>query len=183
MDDEPTVGRPTLYKPEYAEQVRKLTQLGATDREVADFMARDPSENEWLAQCLGLIRQDRLGLIAARKRVRADFRRRKRRSDPSFRVVESMRARMSAALKGRTDGMLFSRLGYSVEELIAHLERRFSAGMSWANYGKWHIDHIRPCAAFDQTDPVQFDACWALSNLQPLWASDNIRKGAKYVAP
>jgi hypothetical protein len=43
-----------------------------------------------------------------------------------------------------------------------------------------HVDHKRPCAAFDQTDPVQFAECWALDNLQPLWASDNIKKGARY---
>lgn len=86
---------------------------------------------------------------------------------------------MWAALKGKTDGALFSRLGYSPAELVGHLESQFSGGMEWANYGLWHVDHIRPCAGFDQTDPDQFRDCWALSNLQPLWAADNLRKGAR----
>ena len=90
----------------------------------------------------------------------------------------SCRARMWAALKGRSDGRLFSRLGYTIEELVAHLEARFSEGMSWANYGRWHVDHIRPCAAFDQSDAGEFGECWALANLQPLWARDNMKKGA-----
>lgn len=184
MDDEQRgPGRPTLFRPEYVEQARKLALLGATDREVADFFDTSPSEDDWYRECLRVIREDRRGVFAARKKERAAAKRRRRRASPSFRVEESMRARMWAAMKGRTDGALFSRLGYSAEELVAHLERLFCGGMSWANYGKWHIDHVKPCASFDQADPDQFKACWALSNLQPLWASDNIRKGAKHVAP
>ena len=53
----------------------------------------------------------------------------------------------------------------------------FVQEMSWDNYGKWHVYHVRPCSLFDQQDAVQFAECWALSNLQPLWAEDNVRKG------
>lgn len=55
--------------------------------------------------------------------------------------------------------------------------------MTWANYGKsgWHIDHIKPCASFDLSDPDQQKACFHYSNLQPLWAFDNLSKGAKLV--
>jgi len=53
--------------------------------------------------------------------------------------------------------------------------------MSWDNYGSyWHIDHIRPCASFDLTDPEQQKDCFDFTNLQPLEAKENIRKGAKY---
>ena len=45
-----------------------------------------------------------------------------------------------------------------------------------------HVDHIRPCAAFDLTSAEDFAACWSLENLQPLWASENVRKGASYGA-
>jgi HNH endonuclease. len=57
--------------------------------------------------------------------------------------------------------------------------------MSWDNYGRdgWHIDHIRPCASFDLTDPEQQRQCFHYTNLQPLWAADNIRKGAKWQPP
>lgn len=111
------------------------------------------------------------------------MKRRRRASDPSYRITESVRARMWAALKGRSDGRLFSRLGYTADDLVAHLERQFTTGMSWDNYGDWHVDHIKACAHFDQTDPEQFAACWRLPNLQPLWADDNMKKGARHGAP
>lgn len=69
-------------------------------------------------------------------------------------------------------------LGWNAADLIRHLERQFHDGMNWDNYGKWHVDHILPISSFkinSMLDP-EFKACWALSNLRPLWASDNIRK-------
>jgi hypothetical protein len=70
--------------------------------------------------------------------------------------------------------------GCSKEHLISHIESMFVNGMSWDNYGEWHIDHIKPCASFDLTNIEQQKLCFNWTNLQPLWASDNIRKGAKY---
>lgn len=169
-------GRPSGYKPEYAEQARKLCLLGATDQEIADFFEVTPTEDDFLKFALYLIRDDRSGVIAARKKERAATRR--DRSTASGRIRNSVSARMWAALKGRSDGALFSRLGYDVETLMRHLESKFHRGMGWDNYGKWHVDHIRPCAEFDMTDERQFQECWSLSNLQPLWAPDNCRKGA-----
>ncbi len=174
-------GRPSKFKDEYIEQARKLAALGATDQEIADFFEVLPTEDDWLLACLLLIRQDRRGVISVQKRARANQRRKRMASDPSARIRNAVQSRMWAALKGRTDGALFSRLGYSADEMVAHLERQFVEGMSWDNYGRWHVDHIRPCASFDLTDPEQFAECWALSNLAPLWAADNIRKGSSYV--
>lgn len=70
---------------------------------------------------------------------------------------------------------------YSLEELMAHLERQFLPGMTWQNKGDWHIDHIIPRSSFGYSSPddPEFKKCWSLSNLQPLWAIDNIRKNAK----
>src|SRR3546814_9626669 len=61
------------------------------------------------------------------------------------------------------------------------LERQFLPGMSWDNRGEWHIDHIRPLCAFEFTSPddPQFREAWALTNLRPLWARDNLRKGGR----
>jgi hypothetical protein len=177
------MARPSSFKPEYAEQAIKLCRLGATDAELADFFALTPNEEDWLSGCLLLIRQDRRGVIAAQKKARAIRRRAYLAANPSQRIRNAVAARMWAALKGRTDGALFSRLRYSAEDLVAHLEGKFADGMSWGNYGKWHVDHVKPCAAFDLTDPDQFSACWALDNLAPLWAGDNVKKGATYVAP
>ena len=76
-------------------------------------------------------------------------------------------------------------IGCTIERLRNHLEAQFTDGMSWENYGKngWHVDHIRPCASFDLTDPEQQRQCFHYTNLQPLWATDNMRKSAKWQPP
>ncbi|KKN58615.1 hypothetical protein LCGC14_0550340 [marine sediment metagenome] len=72
-------------------------------------------------------------------------------------------------------------VGYLLNQLKKHLESLFEPGMSWDNYGKWHIDHKIPISAFNITsyNCEDFKSCWALGNLQPLWARDNLRKGNK----
>lgn len=171
------MARPSKYRPEFAEQARKLCKLGATDHEVGLFFDRGWSEDDYLAFALMLIRLDRRGVSAARKEQRRAMKRAS--SSPSKRIRNAVSARMWAALKGRKDFRLFDRLGYSQADLMAHLESRFQVGMTWENYGQWHVDHIRPCAVFDLTQDGQFDQCWALDNLQPLWAEANLRKGAR----
>ena len=76
-------------------------------------------------------------------------------------------------------------VGYTLAELMAHIEARFLPGMTWENRGLygWHIDHIIPKAffIFQSDKDVEFQYCWSLINLQPLWAHDNISKGNKVV--
>jgi hypothetical protein len=71
-------------------------------------------------------------------------------------------------------------LGCSFKEAKEYLESKFKDGMNWDNFGKWHIDHIRPLASFDLTDVNQQLIAGHYTNLQPLWASENISKGSKY---
>lgn len=74
-------------------------------------------------------------------------------------------------------------LGYDTITLCSHLERQFDGQMNWENYGSyWHIDHIKPVALFAFTTPdcPAFRECWALTNLRPLEAKENQRKGCKY---
>ena len=73
-------------------------------------------------------------------------------------------------------------LGYTMEDLRKHLESKFTDGMSWDRFDEWHIDHVKPVSMFkfSSVDDPEFKECWALSNLQPLWALDNLRKGNKY---
>lgn len=72
-------------------------------------------------------------------------------------------------------------LGCTIQEAKEHLEKQFKEGMTWDNHGNygWHIDHIIPCASFDLTDPEQQKKCFHYTNLQPLWANENMSKGAK----
>ena len=83
-------------------------------------------------------------------------------------------------MKGGKNGRRWELLvGYNVEDLKTHLERLFLDGMCWDNYGEWHIDHIVPRYRFEikSAECKEFKNCWALSNLQPLWAEDNLKKG------
>jgi hypothetical protein len=95
-----------------------------------------------------------------------------------------LRTRVSDALLGKKDkgGSAVRDLGCSIEELKAYIESKFMPGMTWENRGKkgWHIDHIIPLSAFNLSNEEQFRAACHYTNLQPLWAIDNIRKGPRF---
>ena len=71
-------------------------------------------------------------------------------------------------------------LGESPAFVKDYLASKFTEGMSWENHGAWHIDHRRPCCSFDLTNPEEQKKCFHYTNLQPLWAKDNLEKGGKY---
>jgi len=104
----------------------------------------------------------------------------RRQVDPNFKLITNLRGRIHAALRGR-DKSQTTRilLGCTPTYLKEYLESRFTDGMTWDNYGKWHVDHIEPCDSFDFTKEAAQRACFHYTNLQPLWAKDNIRKGNK----
>jgi len=101
-------------------------------------------------------------------------------NDIAYKIKHNLKRRMNNALKGcyKRESTI-KLIGCDVEELRLHLEQQFIEGMTWENYGKWHIDHILPCSSFDLTDPEQQKRCFHYTNLQPLWAADNIRKSDK----
>jgi hypothetical protein len=100
-------------------------------------------------------------------------------TNPSFRLASTCRTRVHHALKGVgvKSSKTFALIGCSVEELKTHLEKKFTPGMSWHNYGAWHVDHILACTNFDLSLPEEQAKCFNWRNLQPLWAADNFRKG------
>lgn len=107
----------------------------------------------------------------------------KRKNDPTFRLIENIRGRARRAIKhgfGEKAYKTKELLGCDWETIKQHLESQFTEGMTWDNYGEWHIDHIRPCASFNLTDPEQQKECFNYTNLQPLWAEDNLKKGNSY---
>jgi len=106
-----------------------------------------------------------------------------RNINPYKRIVMNIRSKISKIVKGKIkESSTLSLLGCSMAELKIHLESQFQSGMSWENYGLhgWHIDHIRPLANFDFNTIDQLQTAWHYSNLQPLWAKDNLKKGSKY---
>lgn len=102
------------------------------------------------------------------------------KSDPTFALKINQRSRVRAILKSNKSDKTHELLGCSFEELKAHIESKFVDGMGWHNMGEWHIDHIVPLAAFDLTKVENQKIAFHYKNLQPLWALENLKKGAKY---
>ena len=106
----------------------------------------------------------------------------KQSKDSNFKIASALRASIVGALKRQGIGK-----SYRTEELLGtdratakkYIESLFKPEMTWKNHGKWHLDHKIPCASFDLKCPVQQLACCYYKNLQPLWAIDNMKKGAK----
>lgn len=136
-------------------------------------------------------RQRHLSRLRAIRQTEAGRRRRNRNERERYanlsqekKIAPILRSRIYAALRigsGNKAAKTMELIGCSVEQLKEHIEAQWQAGMSWGNWSLtgWHIDHIRPCASFDLSDPAQQRICFHYTNLQPLWAADNIRKGAK----
>lgn len=109
-----------------------------------------------------------------------EYNRERARRDPVFRMSCRCKKRIWAALNegGYTKrSRSFDIIGCTPEYLAYHLEQQFSQGMTWSNYGDWHIDHKVPLASADTEDEV-IRLCH-YTNLQPLWAKENISKGAR----
>jgi hypothetical protein len=99
-------------------------------------------------------------------------------STPAGLLKKRIMTRIGLAMKRRGVNSIgsFSLVGCSGEFLRTHIESQFEPDMFWHNYGKWHVDHIRPCASFDLSDGEQMKQCFNWKNLQPLWAMDNLKK-------
>lgn len=108
--------------------------------------------------------------------------------DPFHKLICVMRSHLAGSLRTPKGKHKWEEVvGYGQDQLISHLEKHFLPGMTWENYGRkgWHIDHKIPIAAFNFTSANDYDfkRCWALKNLRPMWARDNISKGAKLEEP
>lgn len=93
------------------------------------------------------------------------------------RIKRNLRSRLNKAVQGNyKHGSAVRDLGCSIEQFKSHLESKFQPGMTWGNYGQWHIDHIKPLNSFDLSDPVKLKEACHYFNLQPLWAYNNLHK-------
>lgn len=111
----------------------------------------------------------------------AEYGRNRLKTDIDFRILHGLRSRIWDAIRRNyKSARTIELLGCSIADLKNYLNKQFSSSMSWDNYGKWHIDHIKPCASFDLSKPEEQHKCFHYTNLQPLWAKDNLSKGKKY---
>ena len=119
-------------------------------------------------------------------KYKRDYERNRRANDPKYRITARTRTAVYTCLKEANVAKYrstFNILGYTIEELMTHLEGLFTKGMTWDNYGEWHVDHKLPMGSFtfESTEDAEFKKCWALDNLQPLWALDNLIKGDRLI--
>lgn len=117
--------------------------------------------------------------VKERKSKQAKIR---RETDLNFKLKCNLRRRVNRALENNSkSASTMELIGCSIEFLKEHLQNQFKEGMTWENYGiyGWHIDHIIPCTSFNLVDPEQQKKCFHYTNLQPLWAEENLRKGSK----
>jgi hypothetical protein len=111
-----------------------------------------------------------------------EYERKKLDSDPEFKLKHTLRNRLRKAIKKKNAKKCkktMDLIGCSTSKLMNHLESKFQEGMSWKNHGEWHIDHIKAIAKFNLLDENEQKKCFHWSNLQPLWAEENISKGDK----
>lgn len=109
-------------------------------------------------------------------------RQRLKKENPDYVIAHRLRMRVNLALKNNPKkSKTFEMLGCSLKYFKNYLESKFKKGMSWDALfrGEIHIDHIRPCSSFDLSQPQEQAVCFHYLNLQPLWAKDNLSKGAK----
>jgi hypothetical protein len=104
-------------------------------------------------------------------------------TNPYFKAVSSMRTRINKLLREKGADKFnnfYKYLGCSKDDFIKYFEAKFKEGMTWDNHGEWHIDHIKPCASFNLLEEDEQKKCFHYTNLQPLWAAENLSKGCKY---
>ncbi len=120
------------------------------------------------------------------KKYQKQYQARRRASDDCYRLANVLRVRMARFIRGKTkQGSAIKDLGCTLSELKQYLELQFTDGMTWENHGraskknpmKWNIDHRIPLSRFDLTDRIEYLKAVHFTNLQPLWAEDNLRKG------
>jgi len=159
---------------------------------MAAWVAKNPEGRKRIANKSAKKRRDAdleaaraYGRLQAKKHKlnRWAYRAKQRQENPEYNLINNLRCRIYVALKGANKSdTTKSLLGCSVAELKLHLSAQFKPGMTWENYGPvWHVDHIKPCAKFDLSRSDEQKKCFHFSNLQPLFAVENIRKGAAYL--
>lgn len=130
--------------------------------------------------CLGKYRKENSGEFYKYYKV---YEKNRKQTDPEFKLAKNLRSRLGKAIsqiKAEKSDSTLNLTGCTIKELKNYLEEQFTEGMTWDNHGDWHIDHIKPICAFDLSSEEEQKRCFHFTNLQPLWAEDNLSKGGKY---
>lgn len=122
-------------------------------------------------------RQRRQNRLEEKRKYDREYSAKRRAEDIKFRIMENLRNRLRLAVKNNQKaGGTLELIGCDIDVLKQRLSSKFKPGMTWENYGDWHIDHIIPCCVFDLTIEENQRKCFHYSNLQPLWEKENLAK-------
>lgn len=118
------------------------------------------------------------------RKTRNYYEKTRKSNDPIYKLIGNFRTAIYTVLKENNltkCGHYFEILGYSQQDLVNHLDKQLKDGMTWKNYGEWHVDHKLPITSFNFKDiyDEEFKKCWSLDNLQPMWGEENIYKSNK----
>jgi hypothetical protein len=122
--------------------------------------------------------------IDKHREYKRNYEKTRKHNDPTYKLIANFRTAIWTVLKENNMdkyGHYFDILRYSPDELVVHLENQFTEGMTWDNYGEWHVDHRLPITSFkfQEVGDNEFMRCWELNNLQPMWGDENISKSNK----
>lgn len=158
------------YQANKKEQLSRCRSWAKSNRERINEIAAD-----WRKSNPEKTKQSQENWHAKNPNKRKEYRK-KQMSKPTWKLrmaVSTTFKRISQKKPAKTEELL----GCSCEEAIKYIESLFTEGMSWDNYGEWHIDHIRPVSSFVENELHLMNK---IENLQPLWAEDNLKKGNTY---
>lgn len=159
----------------YEENKEKIKEKRAKYREKNKYSARQRYKEYY--------QKNKQSIFNRRSEYQNKYRKEKYSYDVSWRMsfkIRAMLARVLQQTKEPKHAKSELMIGYTRNQLLEHLESQFKEGMTWDNYGKWHIDHIKPISAFIKEGEKNPAVINSLENLRPLWAEDNFKKGSKY---
>ena len=174
----------------YSKNPDKLEELKEYQKQYRDSHKQRTKEynRTYREQNIDTIRTKQREYANANKVKRNKYQKERRYSLPTIRLKQNVSSVVNRAIKKASNGnstkggSTFEHLPYTPQQLKEHIENQFEPWMTWDNWGEWHIDHIIPQSVllYDSLEHPNFQKCWALDNLRPLKAEENIYKSNKY---
>lgn len=154
--------------------LRADNKIGVCRAHRAQSNARKEYMEKYASDKFGTISEYKKSWSSQNRTKLNDQGRLRRQRDPQAKLAHAIRVRLNRAIK--TDRRTTELLGCTIPELRVYLESQFQPGMTWANHGEWHIDHIIGLANWDLTNQEDLAKACHYSNLRPLWAEENLRR-------
>jgi hypothetical protein len=173
-------------------KIRSRILFGNRNRCLADYLVYKNNNKNFLRKKLNFIIEPFKKIKRKKRYLNPEMRRRhiqqviawqnKQPKNSHYYISNALRKNVISALRSkglRKKEKTIELLGADINTVWNHLESKFKLGMTKDNHGKWHIDHIKPCASFDLTKKEEQLKCFHYTNLQPLWARENLIKSDK----